>query len=109
MTLTSNIPIVTKGVYPCINTAPQSTLASKQRHNNVIQAFAINKYLADQRIAIIDDVMTIDHTANTLTKALKNNVVKSVFVWGIARARLTQLWEHSRTIIKVKGAPQPNG
>jgi predicted amidophosphoribosyltransferase len=36
-------------------------------------------------VAIIDDVLTSGHTANEVTKLVKNNGVDMVEVWTIAR------------------------
>lgn len=68
------------------NTAQQVGLSNKQRKKNIKNAFVVLKPVADQHIALIDDVMTTGSTANELAKVLKKAGAKQVDVWLCARA-----------------------
>jgi ComF family protein len=66
------------------NTPAQISLRAKQRKRNVRNAFQIKTLNVDY-IAIIDDVMTTTSTVNELSKCLRQQGVKKIDVWVIAR------------------------
>ncbi len=68
------------------NTDPQVNLHPKQRARNVRRAFKVIKSIENQRIALVDDVMTTGHTANALAEVLKKAGAKEIQVWVVARA-----------------------
>ena len=67
-------------------TPHQTGLSAKQRQQNLRRAFSVQKTIAAQHVAILDDVMTTGSTANALAKALKKAGVSRVDVWACARA-----------------------
>lgn len=71
-----------------INTAAQSTLPAQQRSSNVKNAFAVKQNLANQHIALLDDVMTTGHTLIEMSHALYDVGVKRIDVWCCARTYL---------------------
>ena len=68
------------------NTEQQARLTGKQRIKNVKNAFEILKPLNNQRVVIIDDVMTTGSTVNEVAKVLKKAGATYVEVWVCARA-----------------------
>ena len=68
------------------DTVHQTSLPAKQRLKNMHKAFAIEKNLNFQHVAIIDDVMTTGASASALAQTLKQNGVNRVDVWVCARA-----------------------
>jgi ComF family protein len=84
-----NIPIDYKGCTRVHNTVAQSRLPANQRATNVKNGFAIQKYLSSkQHIALLDDIMTTDHTLIELSRALYYVGVKRIDVWCCARTYL---------------------
>ena len=82
----TGLPIL-RGVASRVKAAPpQSSLSLKQRRKNVHNAFKIQGSVANQHIAIIDDVMTSGATVNALAKALKQAGARRVSVWCFCRA-----------------------
>lgn len=67
------------------NAAPQQTLDAKARQKNIRNAFALRKQPKWNHVALIDDVVTTGATVNEITKLLKQNGVKRVDIWSIAR------------------------
>lgn len=69
------------------NTQPQTSLAAKERHANIKNAFTLIKQSAKvHHVAIFDDVVTTGHTVNELSKVLVQGGIKRVDVWCCARA-----------------------
>ena len=68
-------------------TPPQTELHRAARAENVKHAFAPYhpKVLQDQRVLLIDDVLTTGATVNECAKALRQAGVKAVVVWTLAR------------------------
>jgi ComF family protein len=79
------IPVDYQSCSRLINTASQKSLSAKQRHSNLRDAFSVNRSLADQSIAIIDDVMTTGATAEALTSCMVKAGARNVQVWTLAR------------------------
>ncbi|GAB6139939.1 hypothetical protein JCM14076_06680 [Methylosoma difficile] len=68
------------------DTPHQTELSAKQRRKNMHNAFAVQKPLNGETVAIVDDVMTTGSTVNELAKALKQAGAGRVVVWVCARA-----------------------
>ena len=68
------------------NTPHQIDLPAKQRRKNLKNAFAIEKSISAQHVAIVDDVMTTGTTVNELAKVLHKAGVKRIDIWICARA-----------------------
>lgn len=69
-------------------TKSQTQLKGKERKENVIKAFSIDKIptLKDSNILLIDDVFTTGATVNAISKELKNYQACKVYVLTAARA-----------------------
>ncbi len=83
-----NIPIGYKRCKRVINTVAQSNLPANLRSNNVKNAFIAYQDLANQHIALLDDVMTTGHTLIEMSRALYYVGVKKIDVWCCARTYL---------------------
>jgi len=81
-----NIPLDFKSCNRIKNTAAQSSLPAKQRHQNIKKAFNIKRPIKAKHVAIIDDVMTTGQTVLELSKVLKKQGVEKIEVWCCARA-----------------------
>jgi len=71
------------------HTQPQSELAREQRLSNLKDAFIIDKPIRQAHAVLIDDVMTTGSTLNELARCLKQQGVKRVDAWVVARATRT--------------------
>ena len=80
------VPLDTRSVKRIHDTQSQTGLNRKQRLQNIRGAFEVQKPLAVQHVAIIDDVVTTTSTVTELSRLLKKTGVKHVDVWSIARA-----------------------
>nr|MDT0252132.1 ComF family protein [Endozoicomonas sp.] len=67
------------------NSVPQQSLDAKDRQKNIRNAFALRKQPQWDHVALIDDVVTTGATVSEITKLLKQNGVKRVDIWSIAR------------------------
>ncbi|WP_242604572.1 ComF family protein [Legionella fairfieldensis] len=67
-----------------IHTAPQASLDSKQRQQNLHQAFQ-SKTTSYQHVILVDDLLTTGSTANELARVLKRQGVSRVDLWCCAR------------------------
>lgn len=68
-----------------INSVPQQSLDSTARRKNIRNAFTLRRKPDWKHVALIDDVVTTGATVNEITKLLKQNGVKRVDIWSIAR------------------------
>lgn len=68
------------------STARQSQLKAADRQRNVDNAFTITRSVEDQRIVVIEDVITTGQTAHQLAKALKAKGANHVEFWCCATA-----------------------
>lgn len=66
-------------------TAMQSELPAEKRRANVKNAFELNKPLAYEHIALVDDVMTTGQTVREISQLLLKHGAKRVDVWCVAR------------------------
>jgi len=69
-------------------TRTQTKLTRKQRQENVADAFAFNKKfnIEGKNILLVDDVFTTGSTADSISKVLRKNNPKKIYVLTIARA-----------------------
>ena len=67
------------------DTAPQASLPYEQRKRNMRRAFKLNPSSLPKHIALIDDVLTTGHTANSAAKLLRHEGVSTIELWTIAR------------------------
>ncbi len=67
-------------------TPTQTGLPLEQRAGNVRGAFVARTRFDGKRVAIIDDVMTSGHTADSLSQCLRRAGAEAVEVWVVARA-----------------------
>lgn len=84
------LPVDETAIIRTRNTAPQATLAHKDRVHNMRNAFApgaaAHPAIKGQAVALIDDVLTSGQTAHFAARALKKAGASSVEVWVVARA-----------------------
>ena len=66
-------------------TRSQSSLTASNRHRNLHGVFTVHRPCDNQRIAIVDDVMTTGATVTALTNSLMAAGAKSVEGWCVAR------------------------
>lgn len=68
-------------------TVPQSTLAPADRRKNLVRAFALRRGVdvTDQRVLLVDDVLTTGTTANRLAKLLRSRGASAIMVAVVAR------------------------
>jgi ComF family protein len=69
-------------------TLSQARLSPEQRKLNVNRAFSIDRKITiqDANILVIDDVFTTGATVNSLSRILREQGVKSIYVLTVARA-----------------------
>jgi len=80
-----HIPYDNRALTRIKNTLPQTRLPYSERKQNIRSAFKCNSPSLPSHIALIDDVLTTGHTADTAAKILIQNGVKKVELWTIAR------------------------
>jgi len=78
------IPLLLNQVVRNKNTIEQSSLKYKQRIINLKNAFNIRGDFPP-RIAIIDDIVTTGCTVNALARKLKDQGIKHIDIWAIAK------------------------
>ena len=80
--------VIPDGLERIRETTPQAGLPMGQRRRNVRGAFCVRQpsLIKNQRILLVDDVMTTGATANECAKTLKKAGAKSISVLTIARA-----------------------
>lgn len=79
------VPLLVPACRRTRDTAPQSTLEWQDRQKNVRQAFACDAPLTQQKIAMVDDVMTTGASMSELAHTLKQAGAGEVSAWVIAR------------------------
>lgn len=80
------IPLEIDAVRRLRATPAQAQLPLRERARNVRGAFAARRRFDGLRIAIVDDVMTSGHTANSLAQCLRRAGAVDIEVWVVARA-----------------------
>lgn len=82
---TLQLPLKTRWLRRTRASASQQSLDADARHKNLRDAFACSAAVRDQRIAVIDDVVTTGATANAIARALLNAGAATVEIWCLAR------------------------
>ena len=67
------------------HTADQKTLTSAERQANLVGAFHIHRKLNDERVILVDDVITTMATVSVVTTALLDQGAADVIVLALAR------------------------
>lgn len=69
------------------NNQRQSKLTKQERKKNVIDAYQIvnSEKIKDKRVILFDDIYTTGNTVNEISKLLKQNGVKEILVFTIAK------------------------
>jgi len=81
-----SIPVDYSSVTRGKQSAVQKHLNKQQRSHNVDSAFILTKPIAATHVAIIDDVITTGATTKAIAYLLRENGVKNIQSWAIARA-----------------------
>jgi predicted amidophosphoribosyltransferase len=81
-----SIPIDTKGPKRIKYTLPQSGLPARQRRKNTCDAFVIQGDYAGLHIAVLDDVITTQHTMWAFCEVLTQAGAVKIDAWCCARA-----------------------
>lgn len=83
------IPLVVDNLVKTKETPDQAGLDGPTRRENLKEAFTVKRpdEIKDKNILLIDDVVTTDTTTSEISKTLKNNKAKQVFVLSLAHGR----------------------
>ena len=81
-----HLPVLPHAATRVIDTPPQASLPLKERRKNLRGAFACDRSIQGQRVAIVDDVMTSGSTLDALAETLLKAGALEVQCWVIARA-----------------------
>lgn len=68
------------------HTHTQRGLSATARKKNLQGAFSLSQNNTYQSVALVDDVITTGSTLNEISRLLRQNGVKHIQVWGLARA-----------------------
>ena len=79
------IPIDRKLCERIKNTDPQSGLDAKSRQQNIKNAFKVKRHHHYNHVAILDDVVTTGYTVEAVAEMLRQQNIKVIQVWSIAR------------------------
>lgn len=66
-------------------TPPQTDLERRERQRNLRGAFSVIEGFSAEHVALVDDVVTTGSTLSELARVLKQNGVKRVDAWAVAR------------------------
>jgi ComF family protein len=80
------IPLVIDGLFKRFETPPQIGLSAKERARNLKGAFIATTTFTNQRIMLVDDVITTGATANECSRQLIAAGASEVVVITLARA-----------------------
>ena len=81
-----SIPVDYSSVARGKQSAVQKHLNKQQRSHNVDSAFILTKPITAKHVAIIDDVITTGATTKAIAYLLRENGVKTIQSWAVARA-----------------------
>lgn len=84
---TLNLPIDNQRCSRIKHTAAQATLSATKRKHNLRQAFAVTRSIPCSHVAVVDDIFTTGQTIRAFCECLKNQGVKTIDVWCVARAQ----------------------
>jgi ComF family protein len=68
------------------HTDEQTQLSAKERRRNVRNAFMVMRPVRDERIVVVDDVITTASTVNEIARSLRKAGAAYIEVWAAARA-----------------------
>jgi len=80
------LPVLPHAATRVIDTPPQASLPLQERRKNLRGAFACDRSIQGQRVAIVDDVMTSGSTLDALAETLLKAGALDVQCWVVARA-----------------------
>ena len=83
-----SIPIDKYSFIRIKNTEAQSLLKTKERQQNIKQAFAIKKITGYRYVAVIDDVITTGNTVKEFCNILRTAGIIKIDLWSAARAKM---------------------
>jgi ComF family protein len=83
----AKIPLNTSALRRVLFTSTQTRLTRQQRADNVRRAFALSDgaRLDDQRVIVVDDVLTTGATTSACARVLREAGAAEVCVWTVAR------------------------
>lgn len=82
------IPLCLDAFVRIKDTRAQSALNTRERNQNIKQAFACKKTMTYKHVAIVDDVMTTGNTLRALADTIKKSGVEKISLWVFARTVL---------------------
>ena len=80
-----SIPVDYTSVTRSKQSSVQKNLNKQQRSHNVDSAFILTKPISAKRVAIIDDVITTGATTKAIAYLLRENGIKDIQSWAVAR------------------------
>ncbi len=80
-----NLPLIYDHFRRDKNTQAQSLLSAYARRANMAGAFKIDRSIAADHVAIVDDVMTTGQTVRVFSRLLQQSGIKKIDVWCCAR------------------------
>jgi ComF family protein len=80
-----SIPVDYTSVNRNKNSSVQKNLNKQQRSQNVDSAFLLSKPISVKHVAIIDDVITTGATTKAIAYLLRENGIKDIQSWAVAR------------------------
>ncbi len=80
-----SIPVDYTSVTRGKQSSVQKNLNKQQRSQNVDSAFILTKPISAKRVAIIDDVITTGATTKAIAYLLRENGIKDIQSWAVAR------------------------
>lgn len=93
-----NLPVDRHLLVRTLPTAAQAGLTARERHSNLLGAFALTRPLSGEKILLVDDVMTTGTTARICATALRSGGAGEVALAVLARARRNSLLGMSTTL-----------